>query len=259
MRCAAVYLNNEFIVGHRNGYTGFFADLTPYLSWGENNTVKVLAINEEKSSRWYPGSGIYRDVWLWQGGSETFLPGKQRVRTVSVEEGYAVLQLEGQIANGTRARKLRLQLALTAPNGTPCGEATAWVALQPGQTCPWHTTVTVDAPALWSPDTPALYRAVLRLWDRDTLADETEVTFGIRTLALDARQGLRLNGQTIKLRGACIHHDNGLLGGISTRDAEAFRIRHLKAAGFNAIRSAHNPASKALLDVCDEVGMLVMD
>lgn len=259
MRCAAVYLNNEFIVGHRNGYTGFFADLTPYLRWGENNTVKVLAINEEKSSRWYPGSGIYRDVWLWQGGSETFLPGKQRVRTVSVEEGYAVLQLEGQIANGTRARKLRLQLALTAPNGTPCGEATAWVALQPGQTCPWHTTVTVDAPALWSPDTPALYRAVLRLWDRDTLADETEVTFGIRTLALDARQGLRLNGQTIKLRGACIHHDNGLLGGISTRDAEAFRIRHLKAAGFNAIRSAHNPASKALLDVCDEVGMLVMD
>lgn len=259
MRRAMVYLNNEFVASHHNGYSGFFADLTPYLRCGADNTVKVLAINEEKSSRWYPGSGIYRDVWLWQGGPVTFVPGRQRVRTVSVEDGYAVLQLEGQIDNRARAQNLRLELALTAPDGAPCGGATAWVALRAGQTGRWHATVTVDAPALWSPDAPALYRAALRLWDQETLDDETEVTFGIRTLALDARRGLRINGQPVKLRGACIHHDNGLLGGISTRDAERFRIRNLKAAGFNAIRSAHNPASPALLDVCDEVGMLVMD
>lgn len=104
-----------------------------------------------------------------------------------------------------------------------------------------------------------MYRFALKIYDGDTLLDEFEDTFGIRTLRLDARKGLRVNGETVKLRGACIHHDNGLIGAVSIYDAERFRAEKLKAAGFNAICSAHNPMSKAMLMACDEVGLLVMD
>lgn len=260
MRKAIVFLNNEFLTNHENGYTGFFADLTPYLRYGQENTVKVLALNDEKSSRWYPGSGIYRDVWLWQGKDLYFVPEKQHIHTVTVEDGYAVVQIEGQIANLTSAaRKLRAEITLTDPDGSPCAQAVHFLALQSGETGAWHTSLTVDLPKLWSPDAPSLYECRLKLWDGDTLADEAAEVFGIRTLRLDARQGLRINGKPVKLRGACIHHDNGIIGATTLYDAEFFRLKKLKEAGFNAIRCAHNPASKALLHACDALGILVMD
>lgn len=260
MRKAIVFLNNEFLTNHENGYTGFFADLTPYLRYEQENTVKVLALGDEKSSRWYPGSGIYRDVWLWQADSLFFVPGKQRLHTVFVEDGYAAVQIEGQITNASStARKLRVEVQLIAPDGSPCAQADHFLAVQSGETGTWHTTLTVDVPKLWSPDSPSLYECRLKLWDGDTLSDKTADRFGIRTLQLDARQGLRINGKPVKLRGACIHHDNGIIGATTLYDAEFFRLKKLKEAGFNAIRSAHNPASKAMLRACDKLGILVMD
>lgn len=259
MRRTMVFLNGEFLASHSNGYTGFYVDLGPYLRYGQENTLKVLAINEEKSSRWYPGSGIYRDVWLWQGGKSHFMPEKQRIATEAVEEDYAVLLLEGQICNASsQAKKLRLEAQIFDDD---CCVVSAVSTLPILAHCDgaWHSRVTVDMPKLWSAETPNLYRCQLKLFDAEELLDEHEETFGIRTLKLDARKGLRINGKTVKLRGACIHHDNGIIGAATYYDAEFFRVKKLKEAGFNALRSAHNPMSKAMLRACDQLGMLVMD
>lgn len=257
---AMVYLNGEVVANHNNGYVGFFADLTPFLRYGQENIVKVLALNEERSSRWYPGSGIYRDVWLWQSGEVSFTPEKQRITTVSIEENYAVLRLGGQVDNASKqGKKLRLDAIIRTGTGQTVTRTEHQLAVNAGSSTKWHTTVTVDTPQCWSIENPQLYRCVLKLFEGEILIDETEETFGIRTLSLDARKGLRINGQAVKLKGACIHHDNGIIGAASFYDAEKFRIRKLKEAGFNAIRSAHNLAGKALLRACDELGMLVMD
>lgn len=259
MRRAMVFLNGEFLASHSNGYTGFSVDLGPYLRYGQENTLKVLSIQEEKSSRWYPGSGIYRDVWLWQSGKSHFLPEKQRITTESVEEDYGVLLLEGQICNGaSQAKNLRLEAQIW-DDGVCVASAASTLPAMAQSMGTWHTRITVDMPKLWSTETPNLYRCVLKLFDGETLLDAHEESFGIRTLQLDARKGLRINGQTVKLRGACIHHDNGIIGAATYYDAEEFRVKKLKEAGFNALRSAHNPMSKAMLRACDEQGMLVMD
>lgn len=257
---AMVYLNGEFLTSHSGGYTNFYADLNPFLCFDADNTLKVIAVTEEKASRWYPGAGIYRDVWLWQGGNTFFTPGKQRVTTMTAEADYALLQLEGRIeSHGSQAKKLLLRVEVLDGNGAPAAQTEYALAVPAKGSAPWHLRFTVEKPELWSVEHPHLYRCVCSLYDGQMLLDAWEDTFGIRTLALDARKGLRINGQTVKLRGACIHHDNGILGAVSSLDAERFRIGKLKEAGFNAIRSAHNPAGKALLQACDEAGMLVMD
>jgi beta-galactosidase len=128
------------------------------------------------------------------------------------------------------------------------------VTLTPGQTATVRQRLYVSAPALWSPDHPTLYTARV-----DVGSEAVEEIFGIRTVTVDPRKGLRINGEPVLLRGACIHHDNGPLGAAAIGRAEERRIELLKAAGFNAIRSAHNPVSIAMLDACDRVGMLVMD
>lgn len=260
MAKAMVYLNGEFLGGNQYGYSGFFVDMTPYLRFGQENTLKVLAVGEELASRWYPGAGIYRDVWLWQGCETCFVPEKQHITTVSVEESYAVLHLEGKIRNAAKqAKSLRLSVDIQDDLGTPAAKSELLVSLLAGETGSYHTTLTVDSPKLWSDTEPNLYHCRYALYDGETQLDSHEEIFGIRTLTVDARKGLRINGNPVKLRGACIHHDNGILGAASFYDAERFRIKKLKEAGFNAIRSAHNPAGKALLRACDELGMLVMD
>ena len=257
---AMVFLNGEFLASHTCGYTPFFAELDPFLHFGKENTLKVIAVTEEKASRWYPGSGIYRDVWLWQGGKITFLPEKQHITTVSAEADYALVRLTGLLhSDAGQAKKLLLKVEIRDADGNRTAGAEYTLALPAGGNSPWHTQLTVDCPKLWSVDAPNLYLCVCSLYDGEMLLDEWADSFGIRTISLDARRGLRINGQPIKLRGACIHHDNGVLGAISCLDAERFRVRKLKEAGFNAIRSAHNPAGKALLRVCDEEGMLVMN
>lgn len=257
---AMVYLNGEFLTGHKGGYTGFFVNLGAFLRYGQENTLKVLTVSKEQASRWYPGSGIYRDVWLWQGGRSYFVPEKQKVTTVSVEDDYAVICVEGRICNTQKqARKLRIELSVLQADGSQVAREECVFGILDAQSGEWHTRVTIESPHLWSVEEPNLYRCICRLYDGDVLMDENEETFGIRTLKLDARRGFRINGMEVKLRGACIHHDNGMLGAISVRDAEEFRLKKLKEAGFNAIRSAHNPAGKALLETCDKLGILVMD
>ncbi len=254
MQRALVYLNGEFLGGHDYSYTGFTVDLTPYLRYEGENELKVLALGREKASRWYSGMGIYRDVYLWQGGDIYIKQNSLKVTTEAVEDGYAVLRVEGEAVNqGVQPRTVELRLTMEG-----AAPLSAMLSLAPGESS-FFQRITVDSPDLWSPESPHMYTCTAQLLDADTVLDAEEAPFGIRTLQLDARQGLRINGKTVKLRGACIHHDNGIIGCTNLYDAERFRMEQLKAAGFNAIRSAHHPAGPSLLRACDDVGILVMD
>lgn len=252
MQKAMVYLNGEFLGSHAYGYTGFTVDLTPYLRYGQENELKVLALGQEKASRWYSGMGIYRDVYLLQGGGAYISDIK--ITTESIEDGYAVLRVDGIAVNqSTQPKTVELRIAIDG-----AAPLSAMLCLAPGESS-FFQRVTVDSPALWSPDTPKMYDCKAEPYEDETLPDAETARFGIRTLQLDARQGLRINGKTVKLRGACIHHDNGLIGCTNLYEAERFRMEQLKAAGFNSIRSAHHPAGPSLLRACDDVGILVMD
>ena len=259
MAQAMVYLNGELVTTNAYGYSQFYADLNRLLRYGEENVLQVIARGFENESRWYPGAGIYRDVWLWQG--ERFHIEPEGVRLVTREQcdGYAIVEADVRVMNsGLEAKKLQLRVTLTAPDGKRTCQENVVSVLQT-ETLQAHLRLVVDDPDLWSPDHPALYACTAELFDGEVCLDKAKSSFGIRMLSLDARHGLRINGTEYKLRGACIHHDNGVIGATTLPDAERFRLEQLKAAGFNSIRSSHHPAGKALLDACDELGILVMD
>lgn len=259
MAQALVYVNGELAVTNKCGYNVFFADIDPFLRYGEENTLQVQTRNFENASRWYPGSGIYRDVWLLEGGRAHVEQEGVRLTTEDVEDGAATVTARVSLCNdGEYAVHALLRLTLTAPDGrqSVCENV---VSLLAGERTEAHMRLVVDNAALWCPDEPNLYWYAATLTAGDAALDQAEGTFGIRTMKLDARHGLRINGVETKLRGSCIHHDHGVTGAASLPDSEEFKLRGLKAAGFNAIRSAHHPASPALLDACDRLGVLVMD
>ena len=260
MSKAFVYLNGEFVASNKYGYSGFTIDLSPRLVYGEKNTLKVIAVNQDQASRWYPGSGIYRDAVLWQGGQTYIVPGKVRITTEYMEPEYAVLKIECTIKN-TQAFPVRLRLCgeVLEADGGVIAKVESFVALGAQEEAVTQMRVTVSGAKAWDVENPILYQCRLALYDKEELSDEALEEFGIRTLQLDARNGLRINGKKVKLRGACIHHDNGIIGAATLYQAEEFRMMQLKKAGFNSIRSAHHPAGKALLRACDRHGILVMD
>lgn len=246
---AAVYVNGALAGQHINGYTPFTIDISPYLHAGENE-VKVLVRNGVSSSRWYTGTGIYRNVHLLRAGRLHIAPNGVRISTQQAEPDLAVLVIETILENR---------------NDTVCDtvlrhhignvEVSAPVTMLPRETKSVTLRMELEHPKLWSVDTPNLYTCETELAG----IDQASTRFGVRTLCLDSRHGLRINGETVKLRGGCIHHDFGVVGAADNRALEERRIRRLKEAGYNAVLCAHFPASRTLLDVCDEVGMLVMN
>lgn len=258
---ALVYLNGQLVGKRPYGYSQFYVQLNDYLNYGGDNELRVLVKNSNMpNSRWYSGSGIYRDVSLLTAGVVTLEPDGLFVSTTSIEDGYAVLAVSAELHNRNRLPcSARLEGRIIDPEGREAAAFAIPAFLGAGAEARLSQTVTVDSPVLWSAETPALYRCEARIVEGDAKLDRDAVSFGVRTLQLDARQGLRVNGKTVNLRGACIHHDNGLLGAVTMPDAELRRVRLLKEAGFNAIRMAHHPASIPLLDACDRLGMYVMD
>jgi hypothetical protein len=184
-----------------------------------------------------------------------------RVTTPDIDADRAIASIATTVRNGSRrTRTLRLTWALLAPDGSDVATGTAPVTVLPGTDAVARVRVDLARPALWSDRSPALYRVQTTLADEiGDVIDTDAAAFGIRRLQVDARRGLRINGETVKLRGACVHHDSGPLGAATFADAEDRRVRLLKEAGFNALRSAHNPMSRAMLDACDRHGVLVMD
>ena len=259
-RDAVVFVNGDAVVHEPNGYNAFEAVLDPHLRYGEPNRVTVEA-RAHRDSRWYSGAGIYRPVHLVVAEPVHIPLDGTRVTTPDVEHDRAVVQLATTVRNETRhTRTLRVTWTVRAPDGSDVATGSAPVTVLPGSDAVARVRLTVERPALWSDTSPALHAVHTALADPDgTIVDTDAAAFGIRRLQLDTRRGLRINGETVKLRGACVHHDSGPLGAATFAEAEDRRVRLLKAAGFNALRSAHNPMSRAMLDACDRQGVYVMD
>ena len=232
---AEVWLNGQKAAFRPYGYTNFYVDCAPYLHAGENE-LRVIARNaDQPNSRWYSGAGIYRPVQLWTARGAHIALNGVKIRTWSLDPAVVEVRVK-TTAPGT----VRLMVDdLPAVQQESDGEAVF--------------TLTLDNVRLWTPETPNLYTCRVSLAD-----DEVAETFGVRKVEWGT-DGFLLNGKRYIIQGACIHHDNGLLGAVCDPDAVARKVRLLKENGYNAIRSAHNPCSKALLTECDRQGMLVMD
>jgi len=253
-----VWINGAFVARNVNGYTSFVADLTPHLVEGRN-LVAVRVLNEGSTSRWYSGSGLYRHVWLtttravrlpWDGVAIAIPVADQQSATVLIEVEVENRQREAIATD--------LAINIISPAGLRVASRRLPIAALPGTTV-GKISLEIANPTLWAVGDGRLHRAEIKLFVAGQLVDERDVRFGIRTIAIDAVAGLRVNGVAAKLRGACVHHDNGLLGARSFDGAEYRKAQLLKANGFNAVRCAHNPPAPAFLDACDELGLLVID
>lgn len=246
---ASVYVNGVKAAYWAYGYTQFYVPLDRYLNLDGENEIVVIADNSiQPNSRWYSGSGIYRKVNLWIGEKKYIGPEDVMITTKSYDP--AVISIDVQCKSlldcgGESGLIVRTEILLN-------GKVVVSFDGRSGE-------IEIPDAKLWSAENPVLYLAKVMLMESDCVIDVQEVNFGIRQIEWNAKDGLMINGVTTKLRGACIHHDNGVIGACAFDMAEERKIRILKEAGFNAIRSAHNPCSKAMLDACDAYGMYVMD
>lgn len=255
-----IYLNGDFVAEHENPYTGIFVDVTGYLKHGQENELKVEVCSVEQSSRWYSGAGLYRQVYAWVGGAVYIPTQGGHITTREADSEAATVEVEFPICNrGLISVAVQAEITLIAPDGRKAAGERVPVTVfgESSQQC--SLRLTVESPALWSDETPALYTCQIEIFEDKNQLDCVSIPVGIRTLRLNAKQGLLLNGKETKLRGTCIHHDNGVIGAATFPDAEYRRCLQMKEAGFNALRSSHHPMSKAMLDACDRLGMLVLD
>lgn len=238
-RHACVTLNGCEVARCAYGWRPFLADLTPALRPGEENVLTVTCDNaRQPDSRWYTGAGIFRPVRLWEGSAQHIDPWGVRLQTLSIEPARVQVDVEA-------------------------GEGDVLVELRDGEhvvASGWgnHLTLMVPDARLWSADDPYLYTWHVTLYENGAVRDEASGTVGIRTLSWGT-DGFFVNGKRTLLRGGCIHADNGILGAAAWPDADRRRVRLLKEAGFNALRSAHNPASQATVEACDEYGVYLVD
>ncbi|NUU25882.1 MAG: glycoside hydrolase family 2, partial [Streptomycetaceae bacterium] len=262
-RDAMVYVNGDYAGQRPYGYSLFRIDITHLLRYGRDNEIRVEA-RAHRDSRWYTGAGIYRDTWLLDGGPVRIAPDGVRVTTPEIDADLAVVQVATTVENdGVELRTVELTTEIRDSDGNVVARDVATATAPPGGSAVARPRLYVPNPRVWSPDSPVLHTCMVTLADAtgrlETELDTGTATFGIRSLHLDPRRGLRLNGEPVKLRGACVHHDNGVLGAATFPAAEERRVRLLKDAGFNAIRMSHHPMSRAMLDACDRLGMLVVD
>ena len=255
-----VWLNGTLLGNHPYGYTAFAYDLTPHLRRDGENILAVRVRNEGRNSRWYSGSGIYRHVWLNTTGSVRVPLWGVFVTTPDAAKERASVNVAVTVENReSAAREMAVRVRLLDSGGATAGTAETRQALAPASAATVEQVIVLSGPRLWSPADPHMYRAEVEVLMAGVIADSVSVPFGIRRVEVDAERGLRINGEPVKLRGGCLHHDNGLLGACAIDRAEERRVELMKAHGFNAIRTSHNPPSTAFLDACDRLGMLVMD
>ncbi len=256
-----VWLNGQHLGKHPYGYTSFHYDITEHLHFdGSPNRLAVEVKNEGANCRWYSGSGIYRHVWLTATSPIHVKRWGTYITTLNASKQWAEVEVETDLANHLDGESVvTLELEVKNPEGMVVARASADVSLEAASDASVTNKIEVGSPALWSPDSPDLYILSTTLKDGNKVIDKTETSFGIRTLVFDAERGFLLNGEMVKLRGGCLHHDNGPLGAAAYDRAEERRVELMKANGFNAIRTSHNPPSPGFLDACDRLGLLVID
>ena len=250
---AKVFVNGQKAGQHHYGYTPFTVDVTPYIYKNKKQTNEVVVKvdnSEQPNCRWYSGSGIYRHVWLETMPALHIAENGIFVTTPEVNAEKARVQVDVTIANESQSDRNATVVV--------CG-AQLMVAVKAGESKTVSTTTMVNNPQLWSPESPTLYEAKVALKENGTTIDRQTAKYGIRTFSFDAERGFVLNGQKVLINGACVHHDDGVLGAMAFDDAEIRKVRQMKEAGFNLIRTSHNPTTRAFLDACDSIGMLVID
>jgi len=257
-----VWVNGKKADYHPYGYTSFFCDITSYCNpAGKENTLAVKVSSLGKNSRWYAGAGIYRHVWMVTTDRLHFDNWGACITTPSVSKEKAAINVSSDVSNETEtSQSFDLIIQLKDSTGTVIGEKTVHSgALKAGAKTTLNETIEVMKPSLWSVDSPVLYAAVVSIKTGDQVRDELTESFGIRSISFESGKGFLLNGNPLKLKGGCIHQDNGLLGVASIDRAEERKVELLKANGFNAVRCAHNPPAPKFLEACDRLGLLVID
>ncbi|MEA5127461.1 MAG: glycoside hydrolase family 2 TIM barrel-domain containing protein [Proteiniphilum sp.] len=253
-----VFVNGRKVYFNPYGYTSYKVDITDYCNLpGIKNIVAVRVVNAGQNSRWYAGSGIYRHVWLIKTEKtyldewDTFVNASElNGKNAPVKFSTIVHHLNNQNQLG------ELKLRIISPRGKEVYSTSEKLILS--DKIPFSTVFTVKNPELWSVETPVLYTAEVSIISGEKEMDRIQIPFGIRTISLSAKEGFLLNGKSMKLKGGCIHHDNGLLGAVVIDRAEERKVELLKANGYNAVRCAHNQVSEYFLESCDRLGLLVI-
>jgi len=258
---ADVWINGKHVGNHPYGYTSFYYDITPYLNpAGHANVLAVQVKNEGSNSRWYSGSGIYRHTWLTLVNPTHINMWGVYVKTPSVSNESADVMVTSTIViSGEDITSVKVQVEIIDPLGNVAATVESTTEVSPNEKKDLEQNVTITHPELWSIDDTKLYTARVSVFQENKASDVLDTQFGIRSIEFSAEKGFLLNGKPIALVGGCFHHDNGPLGAKAIDRAEERKIELFKKSGYNAIRCSHNPPSPYLLDVCDRLGILVID
>ena len=265
MSYASVWCNGQYVGGWPYGYASFRLDLTPYIKAGQKNVLAIRLDNPDDTSRWYPGSGIYRNVWLVKTSPVHVEQWGTFVRNQQVDSEIAVMEMGVNIENHARKDvqvKLQTSVYLQGKDGRPVGEEvtqsmTKDIAIKKDSWSSARFQFKVDKPKLWDIDTPNCYVAVSRVFMDGKEMDSYETPFGIRTIEFTHDQGFMLNGQKVAIKGVCMHHDLGALGAAFNEVAAERQLRIMKEMGANAIRTSHNPPAPELVALCDRMGLMM--
>jgi beta-galactosidase len=251
-----VWINGHYLGKRPNGYISFRYDLTPYLHFGVRPNVIAVKVDnsEQPNSRWYSGSGIYRNVWLVTTNKTYFTHWGAFITTPKIGANSALVHISSHIANINQAQHLNLKTTIYNSNGKMVGSD-----ILPINNLDIQQDIQIDKPKLWSVDDPYLYHVTLQLVYDNQVLDTYHSSLGIRYFNFDEHAGFSLNGKPLKIHGVCEHHDMGALGAAVNVRAMERQLQILKAMGCNAIRTAHNPPAPEFLDLCDRMGLLVMD
>ncbi len=246
-----IFVNGQKVGQHHYGYTPFTVDITKMLkNKGMNEVVVKVDNSQQPNCRWYSGSGIYRHVWLESMPALHIAENGVFVTTPEVSDNQALVQVEVSVTNESPSNRNAI---------ITIGGKELTVNLAAGETQTVRTQFTVNNPSLWSTEHPTLNNLSVQLKEKGKILDTQTVKYGIRSFSFDAEKGFILNGKKVLINGACVHHDDGVLGASAFDDAEIRKVRQMKNAGFNLIRTSHNPTTRAFLDACDSIGMLVID
>jgi len=256
-----LWVNGILIGEHVYGYTPFIFDISPALKGsGETNLIAVKTVNPGENSRWFAGAGIYRSVKLSVLQSVAVAPWGVFVTTPKVSADQATVNMEIAVSNmGAADTEVSGEIVIYSPEIEKKIWKTKVLTVGSNSTATIEVSGIINDPSLWNISHPSLYQAEVILRSDGKELDRYNTSFGIRSIAYSVKDGFLLNGEELLMKGACMHHDNGLLGAAAFKDAEYRRVKRMKENGYNAIRTSHNPPSESFLDACDEIGMMVID
>lgn len=254
-----VFINGKWVGKRPNGYISFMYDLTSYIKWGEKNSIAVkVDHSQDADSRWYTGSGIYRDVYLvYANPIHIDLWGTNF--KAEVKENKAVINVNTRLKNTTDDASVKVVQDLYNGGGDVVASSSKTGEVAAGSAAELSQTMTLQSPTLWSIDHPHLYTLKTFVYKGDEKIDENSTRVGIRKIEFDPNKGFFLNDKNINLKGVCLHHDAGVLGAAVPKPVWRYRLKQLKSIGCNAIRASHNPRDPDFYELCDELGFVVMD